>query len=111
MSVWLIVALATTAQIHTPPELQGRVNAAWTMAILTPQTLSIAAGAGLIAIVDYRILLFTITVVMAACAATLFLGPLTGATRGSARRLTPATEAHTGLLGQDGAPQQRRHDP
>ena len=40
--IWLVVAFTTAAQRHTPPQLQGRVTAAWTMLILTPQTISIA---------------------------------------------------------------------
>lgn len=73
--VWLIVGLGTAAQVHTPSFLQGRVNAAWSMLVVTPQTCSIAAGAWLIAIVDYRILLLTIVAVMAVCATTLLVKP------------------------------------
>jgi MFS family permease len=73
--VWLVVALSTAAQVHTPAHLQGRVNSAWMAGVLTPQTLSIAAGAWLIAVLDYRLLLLVITVVMAGCAATLLLKP------------------------------------
>lgn len=73
--VWLIVGLGTAAQVHTPSFLQGRVNAAWSMLVVTPQTCSIAAGAWLIALVDYRILLLVIVVVMAVCAATLLVKP------------------------------------
>ncbi|MHA6765251.1 hypothetical protein [Streptacidiphilus sp. PAMC 29251] len=73
--VWLVVALGTTAQVHTPAPLQGRVNSAWMMLVLTPQTASIAAGTALIAVVDYRLLLLAVTAVMAACAAVLLLRP------------------------------------
>jgi len=84
--VWLVVALGTAAQVHTPASLQGRVNSAWMMLVLTPQTASIAAGTGLIAVVDYRLLLLAITAVMAACAAILLLRPA------PAPELVPASE-------------------
>ncbi|MBR7833373.1 MFS transporter [Actinospica durhamensis] len=73
--VWLVVGLSTAAQVHTPSALQGRVNSAWTMAVLAPQSLSIAAGTWLIAVVDYRVLLLAITVTMAVCAAMLLIRP------------------------------------
>ena len=37
--VWLVAAATTAAQRYTPPSLQGRVNAALMMLIVTPQTL------------------------------------------------------------------------
>ena len=58
--VWLMVGFGTAVQVHTPPRLQGRVNAAWAMLIVRPQTVSIAAGAALISFVDYRLLLTVI---------------------------------------------------
>ena len=61
--------------MHTPPRLQGRVNAAWTMLIITPQTISIAAGAALISFVSYQLLLLVITVVIGACALLLLIRP------------------------------------
>ena len=54
---WVIVGLTTLMQRSTPAELQGRVYAAADAVITTPQTVSIAAGAGLIGIVGYRVLL------------------------------------------------------
>jgi MFS family permease len=73
--IWLVVAFTTAAQRHTPPQLQGRVTAAWTMLILTPQTISIAAGAALIAFVDYRTMLLVIMAVIGACALLLLIRP------------------------------------
>jgi MFS family permease len=73
--IWLVVAFTTAAQRHTPPQLQGRVTAAWTMLILTPQTISIAAGAVLIAFVDYRTMLLVIMAVIGACALFLLIRP------------------------------------
>jgi MFS family permease len=71
--IWLVVALTTAAQRYTPPQLQGRVTAAWTMLVLTPQTISIAAGAALISFVDYRSMLLVIVAVLGACALLLLI--------------------------------------
>jgi MFS family permease len=62
--VWALVALATAYQRRTPSVLQGRVNAASNMLFSVPQTISIAAGAALITIVDYRIELVAMLVVL-----------------------------------------------
>lgn len=51
------------------------MTAAWTMLVLTPQTVSIAAGTALIAVVNYRLLLAVVTAVMAACALLLLIRP------------------------------------
>ena len=53
--VWAIVAISTAYQRRSPQTLQGRVSAAANMLFSVPQTLSIAAGAALISLVDYRI--------------------------------------------------------
>jgi MFS family permease len=73
--VWLSVGLFTAMQRHTPSRLQGRVNAAATTLLITPQTLSIAAGAALISVVSYRLLLLAMAVVVGACAAWLLARP------------------------------------
>ena len=52
--VWAIVAIATAYQRRSPNHVQGRVSAAANMLFSVPQTISIAAGAALITIVDYR---------------------------------------------------------
>jgi len=62
---WLIVGLMTAVQVRTPLRLQGRVSSAADVLISTPQTISIALGAALIAVVDYRVLV----VAEAACVA------------------------------------------
>ena len=46
----------TAIQVRTPLRLQGRVSSAADMFVSTPQTISIALGAALIAVVDYRLL-------------------------------------------------------
>ncbi len=68
---WLVVALISLAQRLTPSELQGRVYSAVDTLITTPQTLSIALGAGLIALTGYRTLLMTMSVVMGLAAVRL----------------------------------------
>ena len=68
---WLIVGLMTAVQVRTPLRLQGRVMSAADVLISTPQTVSIALGAALIAIVDYRLLVVTEALVVALCAAYL----------------------------------------
>jgi len=68
---WLIVGLMTAVQVRTPLRLQGRVSSAADVLISTPQTFSIALGAALIAIVDYRVLVVTEALVVALCAAYL----------------------------------------
>ncbi len=73
--VWLVAAATTATQRYTPPSLQGRVNAAFMMLILTPQTVSIAAGAALISFVDYRLMLAIVAVTIGACALVLLLRP------------------------------------
>jgi hypothetical protein len=64
---WLIVAFGTALQLRTPLAIQGRVSAAAGVSISVPQTLSIAAGAGLSTLVDYRVLVAAMFVVTAVC--------------------------------------------
>jgi MFS family permease len=63
--VWAIVALGTSYQRYSPGDLQGRVSAAANMLFSVPQTLSIAAGAALITLVDYRVEIVAMGVVFA----------------------------------------------
>jgi MFS family permease len=65
---WLIVGFATAIQTRSPARLQGRVASAADTLVSTPQTISIAAGAGLVAVVDYRLLVLAMAVVTGACA-------------------------------------------
>jgi MFS family permease len=68
---WLIVAATTAIQRRTPSPLLGRVSGAFNLGVTVPQVASVALGAALIAVLNYRILLVTIAVVVAV--ATLFL--------------------------------------
>ena len=53
--VWAVVAIGTAYQLRSGQHIQGRVSAAANMVFSVPQTISIAAGAALISIVDYKI--------------------------------------------------------
>jgi MFS family permease len=68
---WLLVGYATARQLWTPPRLQGRVAAAADVLVNGPQTASIALGAVLIGLLDYRVLLLVLTAVLLACGTTL----------------------------------------
>ena len=63
---WIIAGLMTLFQRITPPELMGRTGAALDVLIGVPQTTAIAVGAGLVAVVDFRILLSAMTALMVA---------------------------------------------
>jgi len=67
--VWAIVALATAYQRRSPSHVQGRVSAAANMLFRVPQTISIAAGAALITVVDYRVEIVAMAVVFVLAAA------------------------------------------
>ena len=66
--VWAVVAIATAYQRRSPGHLQGRVSGAANMLFSVPQTISIALGALLITVIDYRIeiVIMTAAVLLAA---------------------------------------------
>ena len=68
---WLIVAYITAIQLRTPLRLQGRVLSASDTLVNTPQTISIALGALLTTLIDYRILVVLMAVVTAMAGAFL----------------------------------------
>jgi MFS family permease len=72
--VWVNVAVYTLIQRSTPLELLGRVDAALSMAMMIPQAVSIALGAVLIGVVNYRILLIGMAVVFLISAALMLGG-------------------------------------
>jgi MFS family permease len=72
---WAIVAFGTALQQRTPPDLQGRVYSAADALVGTPQVVSIALGAALSTIIDYRLLLGVIGIVTCGCAVVLFTAP------------------------------------
>ncbi len=61
---WAVVALGTAYQRRSPAHVQGRVAAAANMLLSVPQTISIALGAALITIVDYRVEIVAMAVVL-----------------------------------------------
>jgi MFS family permease len=69
--VWINVGAVTLIQRRTPGALLGRVDAAINLAITVPQAGSIALGAALIAVVNYRLLLLVMAVVLIASAGYL----------------------------------------
>jgi MFS family permease len=81
--VWAIVALATAYQRRSPSEVQGRVAAAANMLFSVPQTISIAVGAALITVIDYRIEIVAMAAVFLVAAAYLL-------TREHVREVEPA---------------------
>ncbi len=72
---WINVAAITLIQRRTPAALMGRVESALGFGSTIPQALSIAAGAALIAVVNYRLLLAVMAIVIAAAAAYLVREP------------------------------------
>ena len=69
--IWAIVAFTTALQLRTPLAIQGRVSSAADLSLSTAQTTSIATGAALSTVVDYRILLVAMAAVVAASAVYL----------------------------------------
>lgn len=86
---WAVVAYVTAVQLRTPAALQGRVNSAADVLVGVPQTVSIALGAGLIGVVDYRALIAVMAAVTAAGGTYLLTVHLPPPTDG----LVPAAEA------------------
>ncbi|KAA0972772.1 MFS transporter [Paeniglutamicibacter gangotriensis] len=71
---WIFVSLVTTRQRLTPARLQGRAAAATNLVLNVPQLVSIAAGALLVGMMDYRGLMLGAAVVISACALSMLLG-------------------------------------
>lgn len=67
----LLVGMITLLQRSTPAALMGRADAALTFLLTVPQTLAIALGAGLVLLVDYRLLIVAMAVLCFAGAALL----------------------------------------
>lgn len=65
---WIFVALVTTRQRLTPARVQGRAAAATNLVLNVPQLASIAVGAFMVAVVDYRWLMLVAGLVIASCA-------------------------------------------
>jgi MFS family permease len=63
---WIIVGTNTLVQRATPAHLQGRVAAAVGTMLGVPQVVSIALGAVLIGVIDYRVLVLLMAAVLTA---------------------------------------------
>jgi hypothetical protein len=61
----IVAGVMTLFQRRTPASLMGRTDAALNVLIGVPQTAAIAAGAALIAVVDYRVMLAVMAALMA----------------------------------------------
>ena len=64
---WAVVGFGSAIQLRTPPDLQGRAYSAADMLLGVPQVFSIAAGAALSTVIDYRVLLIAMGVATGAC--------------------------------------------
>ncbi|MCP2637697.1 MFS transporter [Microbacterium sp. HD4P20] len=87
-----IVAFSTLRQRLTPDALQGRTGAAANVVVNLPQTLASILGAGLLAVVDFRVLLWVAVAVVLLGAVTALLA-----------RRTPVAAATASLTDADGA--------
>ncbi len=72
---WAVVGFGSAIQLRTPAHLQGRVYSAADMLLSVPSTFSIAFGAALSTVVDYRLLLAGMGIV------TLLVGAWLGGAR------------------------------
>jgi hypothetical protein len=68
---WAIVGFTTALQTRTPLAIQGRVSAASEISLTIAQTTSIATGAALSTVVDYRVLLVAMAAVVGVSAGYL----------------------------------------
>jgi MFS family permease len=80
---WVVIAAMTAYQRRSPQEIQGRVAAATNMLFSLPQTMSIALGAALVTLIDYRIEIVVMGFVTLVASAYLFTrdaetSPVTG---------------------------------
>jgi hypothetical protein len=76
----VLVALFTLLQRSTPAALQGRVYGAVEVLVGVPQMVSIAAGALLVTLVDYRLLLLAEAAVVVGAGVWLLTRPAQGVT-------------------------------
>ncbi len=94
---FVIVGAMTAVQLNTPNELMGRVSGADNFLITAGQSLGIATGAGLIAVLPYRDLAYIAAALLALAACYLVTRP--------EQRQAPAGSAEEGqLTGAEGLP-------
>jgi len=90
---WIVVGFYTAIQRRTPADLQGRVYSAADTLISAPQTLSIAAGAALSTVVDFRVLVAIMAAVSALCGAYLLTRRIPPLPAGNGERVPGTDEA------------------
>jgi MFS family permease len=90
---WAVVAFMTAVQVRSPMSLQGRAFAAADMSVTVPQTISIAVGAGLVAVVDYRWLIAVMSAVIALAGIYLLTRRLSWHVEAVTLSATPAPRA------------------
>ncbi|WP_053206829.1 MFS transporter [Jiangella muralis] len=69
--VWAVVGMVTLRQRLTPTRLQGRTSAATNMVLNGPQVAGTAAGAALISVVDFRLLVAAMAATVLTCGVVL----------------------------------------
>jgi hypothetical protein len=87
---WIVVGLTTVGLRYTAPELVGRVYSGFNVMMTLPQMLAMACGAGLIAVVDFTVVLVAMASVVLVAAGYLFTRP--------EQRWTAADEASNELI-------------
>ncbi|SFD53176.1 MFS transporter [Streptomyces aidingensis] len=65
---FVVVSLGTALHLYTPSRMQGRVNAAFGSVTEAAQAMSIAAGAALIGVIDYRVMYLVMAGTAVVCA-------------------------------------------
>jgi hypothetical protein len=73
---WIVIAIITLLQRLAAAHLQGRVYAAFEVCATGPQTAGLALGAGLIAVLDHRLVLLGATLGVLIAAAVLVRMPV-----------------------------------
>jgi len=96
---WIVVGFYTAIQRRTPAALQGRVYSAADTLVSAPQTLSVAVGAALSTVVDYRILVAIMAAFGALCGAYLLTRRIPPMAPGPAGAPPGAPEAAIAVAG------------
>jgi MFS family permease len=90
---WIVVGFYTSIQRRTPADIQGRVYSAADMVVSAPQTVSIALGAALSTVLDFRVLVAIMAGVSAVCGAYLLTRRIPPLPSGTAERVPGTDEA------------------
>ncbi|WP_415954189.1 MFS transporter [Streptomyces sp. KLOTTS4A1] len=85
----VLIAALTAVQKQTPDELLGRAAASANTLVFAPNALALGAGAGLVALVDHRLLLVALGLAGLAAVPSLLRGPRTPEIRCTRPRIAP----------------------